>query len=275
MALVSCAECKHQLSTSAASCPACGAPRHVAIPAAPLADPRRPVDQGQRGVYRPEPFSSAPAQSGSPIAYLVVAGTLVIAGLGLYAHFNPKERTTRGGWDDKAHWTTFCIDEKSARESEFEHLMMASLYDEAWRLAFDCVGSDESFYAPLRNKAAIAGNMKKLSTLPPEQWEERLRVIEELSELAPDLAKPYVKELKPLQDRLASEQSVRARASINRPVDPRLGMPRIAAENLSWGHPSTINTDSTVGGVSEQWVYPGKGYLYFRNGILMTIQERP
>jgi hypothetical protein len=28
----------------------------------------------------------------------------------------------------------------------------------------------------------------------------------------------------------------------------------------------------TAGGVHEQWVYPGDQYLYFENGLLVTVQ---
>ena len=41
----------------------------------------------------------------------------------------------------------------------------------------------------------------------------------------------------------------------------------------SWGLPESVNTTTTANTVSEQWVYGGRNYLYFRNGRLTTIQN--
>jgi hypothetical protein len=40
----------------------------------------------------------------------------------------------------------------------------------------------------------------------------------------------------------------------------------------SWGEPRSINRTTSAYGEREQWVYSG-GYLYFRDGILVTIQH--
>jgi hypothetical protein len=42
----------------------------------------------------------------------------------------------------------------------------------------------------------------------------------------------------------------------------------------TWGWPEGVNTDETSSGIREQWVYPGRGYLYFENGRLVAIQRR-
>ena len=41
----------------------------------------------------------------------------------------------------------------------------------------------------------------------------------------------------------------------------------------SWGKPEEINTTTTKFGVNEQWVYANYNYLYFEDGILVTIQN--
>ena len=38
------------------------------------------------------------------------------------------------------------------------------------------------------------------------------------------------------------------------------------------GHPTRINRTTTASMVSEQWVYSSR-YLYFKNGVLVTIQD--
>ena len=60
--------------------------------------------------------------------------------------------------------------------------------------------------------------------------------------------------------------------------DPRIGMSAVAAEKSSWGYPDDVNKTVNVYGVSEQWVYRGTGfaknrYLYFKNGILTSMQD--
>lgn len=42
----------------------------------------------------------------------------------------------------------------------------------------------------------------------------------------------------------------------------------------SWGRPQSINTSTYSFGTHEQWVYRDGNYLYFRNGVLATIQNR-
>jgi hypothetical protein len=41
----------------------------------------------------------------------------------------------------------------------------------------------------------------------------------------------------------------------------------------SWGRPEHINRTTTRHGVREQWVYGGRNYLYFEDGILTAIQN--
>jgi len=52
----------------------------------------------------------------------------------------------------------------------------------------------------------------------------------------------------------------------------RIGMTK-AQCRLSWGDPEDINKTSGNWGTSEQWVYSASSYLYFKNGILSTIQH--
>lgn len=40
----------------------------------------------------------------------------------------------------------------------------------------------------------------------------------------------------------------------------------------SWGAPKSVNVMSGAGGTTEQWVYSSSCYLYFKNGVLTTIQ---
>lgn len=51
-----------------------------------------------------------------------------------------------------------------------------------------------------------------------------------------------------------------------------IGMSEAQAK-ASWGEPDSINTTTTRYSVSDQWVYDKRGYLYFENGKLTTIQD--
>lgn len=56
--------------------------------------------------------------------------------------------------------------------------------------------------------------------------------------------------------------------------DPVIGISAAQAEISSWGRPDSVNRTTTSHGVSEQWVYGSRGYLYFESGRLTAIQER-
>lgn len=61
----------------------------------------------------------------------------------------------------------------------------------------------------------------------------------------------------------------------HRARDLKIGMSAEDAQKV-WGRPVRINRSTTAAGTREQWVY-GYGhkheYLYFQNGVLVTIQD--
>jgi hypothetical protein len=48
--------------------------------------------------------------------------------------------------------------------------------------------------------------------------------------------------------------------------------PQEVIDNTSWGKPDHINRTVNAFGASEQWVYGLGSYLYFRDGVLTSIQ---
>lgn len=52
-----------------------------------------------------------------------------------------------------------------------------------------------------------------------------------------------------------------------------IGMSKEQVLKSSWGRPSGVNKTHTSAGTTEQWVYGGGNYLYFRNGILEAVQN--
>jgi hypothetical protein len=52
-----------------------------------------------------------------------------------------------------------------------------------------------------------------------------------------------------------------------------VGMTATRVLQSSWGKPGHVNRTTTALGVTEQWVYGGRSYLYFTDGILTAIQN--
>lgn len=60
----------------------------------------------------------------------------------------------------------------------------------------------------------------------------------------------------------------------NKPKEPAIGMTKSEVLNGTWGEPDKKNIDEYEWGTEEQWVYDGKGYVYFENGVVTSIQHR-
>lgn len=73
------------------------------------------------------------------------------------------------------------------------------------------------------------------------------------------------------RDKEAAAEAKRIRAEKKR-TGVLVGMSAQDAIDSSWGKPRKVNRTTTAHGVSEQWVYDG-GYLYFRDGVLTSIQN--
>lgn len=57
-------------------------------------------------------------------------------------------------------------------------------------------------------------------------------------------------------------------------MTPQIGMSSSDVIFTEWGYPDDINKDTYAWGTEEQWVYDGKGYVYFENGIVTSVSER-
>lgn len=53
---------------------------------------------------------------------------------------------------------------------------------------------------------------------------------------------------------------------------PKIGMTAEEVEATAWGKPDRKNVTEAYYGTHEQWVYEGKGYVYFDDGIVTSIQ---
>jgi hypothetical protein len=71
------------------------------------------------------------------------------------------------------------------------------------------------------------------------------------------------------KERKASEKAAAAR---KRSEGAAIGMTTEDVLASAWGKPNNINRSIYSHGVREQWVYGGGNYLYFRDGVLDSIQ---
>ncbi len=55
---------------------------------------------------------------------------------------------------------------------------------------------------------------------------------------------------------------------------PQIGMSVSEVRQSTWGYPDKINKNTYSWGTTEQWIYKDKGYIYFRNRIVINISER-
>jgi hypothetical protein len=83
------------------------------------------------------------------------------------------------------------------------------------------------------------------------------------TELAQQSRRYYEAELK---------KAAAAEAKFKKSRGVQIGMTEADVLASSWGKPRRINTTTRASGESAQWVYNGS-YLYFKNGILETIQN--
>lgn len=73
------------------------------------------------------------------------------------------------------------------------------------------------------------------------------------------------------REKAADAEAKRIRAEKKR-NGVSVGMSEQDALDSSWGKPRKINRTTNAYDISEQWVYDG-GYLYFKDGLLTSIQN--
>lgn len=70
-----------------------------------------------------------------------------------------------------------------------------------------------------------------------------------------------------------AKQKAQAEAEYKAKGGVKIGMTKEQVLKSNWGKPESVNTTTNAGGVREQWVYGGRNYLYFTNGVLTGIQN--
>ena len=98
--------------------------------------------------------------------------------------------------------------------------------------------------------------------------------IERIEKMAPTEAANFAKLKAQLAIKASAEAkaAAKAAAAIKKKQGVSIGMSQEDVIASSWGRPESINKSIYSFGVHEQWVYGGRNYLYFKNGVLDSIQ---
>ena len=112
--------------------------------------------------------------------------------------------------------------------------------------------------------------------------ENRINQIEVLEKFFPIDAKKFSALKLSLIALKAKEEAAVAKAQANaskalkakkKTEGVSIGMTKEEVLGSSWGRPESVNKTTNAYGVREQWVYGSRNYLYFRDGILESIQN--
>jgi hypothetical protein len=103
---------------------------------------------------------------------------------------------------------------------------------------------------------------------------DRLIAIQQIEELDPrkgDELKSLKAQLTKLNEAQQAE-TVREMLKEKKRRGVSIGMTKEDVLASSWGRPQSVNQSTYTFGVREQWVYGGGNYLYFKDGVLDSIQ---
>jgi hypothetical protein len=179
-----------------------------------------------------------------------------------------------------------CNKDKEQLLIEAQALSDAGKHRDAFSKIADCrFQSSDPRYVELAKKYRTMEARNALSSLPKENWKERLENLRILKVNDPEWT-AFKSEYEDLekQDATLKHQAfevasaeAKARHAAEKAAKAQLGvyigMSAEDARESSWGEPQDINRTTTAHGVREQWVYGPKTYLYFTNGKLTAIQN--
>lgn len=170
-----------------------------------------------------------------------------------------------------------CLSQLAQRLSEYDRMFKAGKYSQAASLLRHCsdgnsLAREKVSLAEIANYTAISKN----NSLPALQ---RVTAINTLIWLLPEKAETLNIELKKMEAQAEKDARLHQAQKVAEDLKQRksegiyLGMTRTEVIQSSWGKPLHVNRTTNASGTNEQWVYGGRNYLYFQDGILTTIQN--
>jgi hypothetical protein len=174
--------------------------------------------------------------------------------------------------EEKERIRSDCQDSLERRRAEYKSLMKSSNYWEASLTLRSCAEALQIVdLKQLVKDAEIKSYLADLSD-PSKSSGNRSLAFQRLSADYPDVAEKNERFAKQkIAEAERKEQEAERKQKRSQGV--RLGMSKEDVLASSWGRPEKINTTTNVYGTREQWVYGGRNYLYFENGVLTSIQD--
>jgi hypothetical protein len=163
--------------------------------------------------------------------------------------------------------------DRTALLASYQALMESKEHWKAAAALRPCLGSQDPELKELVTQAEVAdakatANNKAMPVL------DRQLAIQRLERIAPTEAASLAK-LKAQLERKAeadAKAAARALAALKKKQGVSIGMTKEDVLASSWGKPDSVNTSIYSFGTHEQWVYGLGNYLYFKNGVLSSIQ---
>jgi hypothetical protein len=168
------------------------------------------------------------------------------------------------------------------KRNEYEQQILRK---EFWNASFTMKRCGTELNNPEYLKIADAAEVKaRISDIndKTKSLENRINQIEVLEKFFPVDAKEFSALKTSLIALKVKEEAAvaKAQADASRALKAKrktegvsIGMTKDEVLGSSWGKPESVNKTTNAYGVREQWVYGGRNYLYFKDGILESIQN--
>lgn len=172
--------------------------------------------------------------------------------------------------------------ECQTKRTEYEQQIARKEY---WNASFAmkrCANDlSNSEYQQLADSAEVKARISDIKD-KTKSASNRINEIEVLEKFFPSDAQEFIALKRQLISEVAKADAVAHKAKVaeekaikikKKNEGVSIGMTKEDVLASSWGKPERVNTTTNAYGVSEQWVYGGRNYLYFKDGILYSIQN--
>lgn len=165
-----------------------------------------------------------------------------------------------------------CLSALEAKKTQYATLMKERKF---WDASLSLRACADTLAQPdlvkLVGEAEIAFHMADINN-PKSPPRERARAMYMLARDHPEVGAKYAAQA----DKLTAEADRQDQAEERKRKRSKGVTIEMSKEDVlasSWGRPESVNSTTTSRGTREQWVYGGRNYLYFENGVLTAIQN--